>query len=212
MHSGGSSARMVAATPKIRSASNAANSGAQAVAARREWGRCRATCGPSPRRPPAMSAVRGGVAGARDRARRTGFPPPRGLLPAAPPAWRWLPADPPARSRPPRWARGIRALSSSYSSKPITRADVAGRDEALHAVGGRAQNQPHGRRHQHVRDQHGEIRQPFPLRLPDRHGVGGRGGFKADAEEDHLALPDSRARSARPPWANRRCGRRRPRR
>ncbi len=29
---------------------------------------------------------------------------------------------------------------------------------------------------------------PSRLRLPDRHGVGGRGGLKPDAEEHHLAV------------------------
>ena len=42
------------------------------------------------------------------------------------------------------------------------RADVAGGQEALHAVGGRTEHGTHCRRHQHVRDQHGEVRQSQP--------------------------------------------------
>jgi hypothetical protein len=37
-----------------------------------------------------------------------------------------------------------------------------------------------------MRNQHGEIREPFAPRLPDRHRIGRRGGLKADAEEHDL--------------------------
>ena len=67
-------------------------------------------------------------------------------------------------------------------------ADVAGRDEALHAVLRRRQQGANGRRHQDVRHQHREVAQPLPLRLPGRHRIGGSGGFKSDREEDDLAI------------------------
>ena len=77
---------------------------------------------------------------------------------------------------------------SSYSDVAHDGADVAGRDEALHAIAGEAEQQANGRRHEDVGDQHGEVRQALACGLPDGHGVGRRGGFEADGEEDDLAI------------------------
>src|SRR5579862_1549334 len=66
-------------------------------------------------------------------------------------------------------------------------ANVAWSNEALHAIGGRIQNQSHGGWHQHMRNQHGEIRQAFPPGLPHRHAVGGRRRFEADSEKNYFS-------------------------
>ena len=99
--------------------------------------------------------------------------------------------------------------SSSYSRVAHHRADVPGRNESLHAVGGRFEQQADGRRHQHVRNQHREIVEPFPLGLPHRHRIGRRRGLKPHREEYYLPLADSRAPTATRPSASTRCGHRR---
>ncbi len=66
------------------------------------------------------------------------------------------------------------------------RADVAGPMKPCTRLAGDCKNQAHRRRNQHVRNQHGEVREPLAPGLPDRHRIGGRRGLKADAEEDDL--------------------------
>ena len=90
-------------------------------------------------------------------------------------------------------------------------ADVPGGEEALHAVGRRREDRLHRGRDEDVRDQHREVRQAQPPRLPGRQGRGGRGGLEADGEEDDLPARGSPGRSARRPAASRRRARRRPR-
>ena len=70
--------------------------------------------------------------------------------------------------------------------EPHHGADVPGGEEPLHAVGRRREDGLHRGRDEDVRDQHREVRQAQPPRLPGRQGRGGRGGLEADGEEDHL--------------------------
>ena len=63
-------------------------------------------------------------------------------------------------------------------------ADVAGGEEALHAAVGGTQDGLDGRRHQHMRDEQGEILEPLLGGLIDGHRGRGGGGLEADGEED----------------------------
>ena len=158
MHSAGSSA-LHSPRSKTFSASKAANSGAQSQAALRD----RADAAPLPvayfehffhdplRRRRSLPA---------SPSARTGSRPRRGPLRAAPPACGSLPANPPARNPPTTIGTWNSRTSSSYSPIAHHGADVAGRDEALHAIArasSAAARMAGG--HQHVRDQHGEIAQ-----------------------------------------------------
>ena len=67
------------------------------------------------------------------------------------------------------------------------RADVAGGEEALDAVGRAAEDRGHRRRHEDVRDEQREVGDALALRPERGHGVGRRRGLEADGEEDDLA-------------------------
>ena len=67
-------------------------------------------------------------------------------------------------------------------------AHVAGGEKCLHLVAGRGHDGLDGGRNENVRDEHGEILEAAALGQMNAHGVGGGGGFKADAEEDDLLV------------------------
>lgn len=67
-------------------------------------------------------------------------------------------------------------------------ADVPGRQECLDAVARRGEQGRDGRRDEHVRDEHREVRQAKLFGLEDGHGVGRCRGLKADAEEHDLTV------------------------
>src|SRR5689334_13620935 len=67
------------------------------------------------------------------------------------------------------------------------RADVAWRNEPLHTVGGRREDEAHGGGRQNVRRKHREVRQPLSLGPQHGHRICRRSRFESDAEEDHLA-------------------------
>ena len=68
------------------------------------------------------------------------------------------------------------------------RADVAGGEKALDAIGRASENRRHRRRHQDMRDEQREIGEPLSLSAPRRHRVRRRGRLEPDGEEDHLAI------------------------
>ena len=63
---------------------------------------------------------------------------------------------------------------------------MSGPKKSLHAVQRRLQNGSHGRRHKDMRDEDGEILDPLPVRLPNRHRISRRGCFETDGEEDNF--------------------------
>ena len=67
-------------------------------------------------------------------------------------------------------------------------AHVAGQQKGLHLVAGRLHDGLDRRRNQNVRNEQREILQPAALGQVHAHGVGRGGGFKADAEENHLLV------------------------
>ncbi len=72
--------------------------------------------------------------------------------------------------------------------EPHHSADVAGGEKALHLIVGRREDGLHGRGHQHMGGQDGEIGKSLLFGLIDRHSVGRRGGLEAYSEEDHLPI------------------------
>ena len=67
-------------------------------------------------------------------------------------------------------------------------ADVAGGEEALDLDPVRGEQRLEGGRHQHVRDEGGEVREALRLRPVDGHGVGGGRRLEPDREEDDPAV------------------------
>ncbi len=68
------------------------------------------------------------------------------------------------------------------------RADVAGRQEALHPVRGILEDGDHGRRHGHVGHEDAEVLDPELPRPPHRHGIGRRRRLESNGEEDDLLV------------------------
>ncbi len=67
-------------------------------------------------------------------------------------------------------------------------ADVARPQETLNPVVGGTEEGPHHRRHQNMRDDHAEVRDPPLPGHPGGHRVGGSRRLEADREEDHLPI------------------------
>ena len=83
------------------------------------------------------------------------------------------------------------AAIGRYSSMPMMVQTCPAARKPCTRLAGEREHGQHRRRHQHVRDQHGEVRQPQPRRLDHGHGVGRRGRLEADGEKDHLPLRDA---------------------
>ena len=67
-------------------------------------------------------------------------------------------------------------------------AHVTGSEKGLHLVAGRGHDGRDRGGDENVRDEEREIGEAAALGEVDAHGVGGGGGFKADAEEDDLLV------------------------
>ena len=80
------------------------------------------------------------------------------------------------------------AAIGRYSSMPVIVQTCPAARKPCTRLAGESEHGPHGRRHQHMGDQHGEVVQPQPGRLHHGHGVGRRGGLEAHGEEHHLPL------------------------
>jgi hypothetical protein len=63
-------------------------------------------------------------------------------------------------------------------------ADVSGAEKRLHAVVGRLEDGGHRGGNEHVGREQPEVLELEPLREQERHRIGRRRGFEADAEED----------------------------
>ena len=150
-------------------------------------GRRRAICGRTPRRPRQSSVGTPGCLGGRTAR-------PYGFSTSARPAsnCRSVRSTPSSRSSgsKPVMTIGTRycAAIGSYSPYPMTVQTCPGPKKPWTRLPGASRIARDRRRHQHVRHQHAEIRQPPPLRLPDGHGVRRRGRLEPDREEDDLAV------------------------
>ena len=68
------------------------------------------------------------------------------------------------------------------------RTDVSRPKKPLDAILRRLKDGCDGRRHQHMRNEDGEILDAILPGAPDRHGVGWGGGFKTDSEKHHFLI------------------------
>src|SRR5262249_11052782 len=68
------------------------------------------------------------------------------------------------------------------------RADMPGAEEAAYTVARRLKHRRDRGRHQHMGDEHGEVRESERPRLRHRQRIRGRRGFEADREKDDLAF------------------------
>ena len=75
-----------------------------------------------------------------------------------------------------------------YSSMPMMVQTCPAARKPCTRLAGELEHGAHGRRHQHVRNQHREVLQAQLRRLHDRHRVGRGGGLEADGEEHDLPL------------------------
>ncbi len=61
-------------------------------------------------------------------------------------------------------------------------------EEGLDAIIRRIEDGGHRRRHEHVRDEHAEVRESLARGHPDGHGVGRRGRFESNGKEHDLLV------------------------
>ncbi len=176
---------------------------------RRGSRRCRATCGRRPRTPSPRSSCAGRLPSRAHGARVL-------VLDAVPPLLELR--APPCRMP----CEQVERLEAGDDDRhavllgdrlvlPVAhhRADVAGGEEGLHPVGRRAEDRLHRRRHQHVRDQDREVREPlrlaparppwrWPARWsrsrPRRRPPGGRGSSRRASPRRAASRPCARRR------------------